>query len=308
MRETRFGLLVPTAYPQSPPSAEELARFFRRADDLGFDSLWVIDRIFHPNPVLEPLAVLTWAAAVTHRIRLGTAVLLLAFRNPVLVAKYTATLDFLSGGRLTLGVSLGGRPEEYTALGVPLRQRPSRLEENLEVMRLLWTGRGVHYSGRYIRLEGATVEPRPLQPGGIPVYMGGASEPALRRAGRLAQGWVMGAMGGPEAFRSAWSRVVESARQAGRDPSSLTAGKLLYICVDGDRQRARERLEAHCRAYYGPAFDVDRAAVFGPPEACAERVRAFAEAGVGLFLLALPWPDVGQLERLAGQVLPLLSP
>ena len=134
-----IGILIPGSFAGAPPTLREFTAFFRRADDLGLHSLWVIDRIFHHNHVLDPMTLLTCAAAVTSRIRVGTSVLLFVLRNPILIAKTTATLDHLSGGRLTLGVSLGGRDNEFEPLGVSMKQRVSRLRENLTVMRKLWT-------------------------------------------------------------------------------------------------------------------------------------------------------------------------
>src|SRR5438105_5191518 len=115
----RVGILVPGSFAGTPPTLSEFTAFFQRADDLGLHSLWVIDRIFHTVNVLDPMTLLTCAAAVTSRVRLGTSVLLFALRNPVLMAKTTATLDYLSGGRLILGVSLGGRDNEFEPLGSP---------------------------------------------------------------------------------------------------------------------------------------------------------------------------------------------
>ena len=114
---TKIGLLVPGGFGDAPPSMAEFTGFFRRADEIGYDSLWVIDRIFHNISIIEPMTLLTCAAAVTERVRLGTAVLLFVLRNPILVAKTTATLDYLSGGRLTLGISSGRAGQRVRALG-----------------------------------------------------------------------------------------------------------------------------------------------------------------------------------------------
>src|SRR5262249_9083017 len=133
----KVGILVPGSFAGAPPTLPEFTAFFRRADDLGLHSLGVSDRIFHTVNVLDPMTLLTCAAAVPSRVRLGTSVLLFVLRNPVLMAKTTATLDYLSGGRLILGVSLGGRDNEFEPLGVSMQQRVSRLRENLAVMRQL---------------------------------------------------------------------------------------------------------------------------------------------------------------------------
>ncbi len=172
----KVGILVPGSFPDQPPTMSEFTEFFRRADDLGLDSLWVIDRIFHDVSVLDPMTLLTCAAAVTSRIRLGTSVLLFVFRNPILFAKTTATLDYLSGGRLTLGLSLGGRDHEFEPLGVRVSQRVSRFREGIEVMRRLWAESNVSFHGRHLHMDNVNISPKPVQKPGIPIIFGGSAQ------------------------------------------------------------------------------------------------------------------------------------
>src|SRR5947208_10433493 len=188
----RIGILVPGSFAGSPPTLPEFTAFFRRTDDLGRHALWVIDRIFHTVNVLDPITLLTCAATVTSRVRLGTSVLLFVLRNPVLMAKTTATLDYLSGGRLILGVSLGGRDNEFEPLGVSMQQRVSRLRENLTVMRQLWTEPQVTFHGRYYHLDNVSMEPKPLQKPGLPILMGGRADAVLKRSAAEADGYIAG--------------------------------------------------------------------------------------------------------------------
>src|SRR5881409_2292182 len=246
----RVGILVPGSFAGTPPTLSEFTAFFRSADDLGLHSLWVIDRIFHTVNVLDPMTLLTRAATVTSRIRLGT----LALRNPVLMAKTTATLDYLSGGRLILGVSLGGRDNEFEPLGVSMQQRVSRLRENLSVMRKLWTEPQVTFHGRHYHMDNVSMEPKPLQQPSIPNLMGGRADAVLKRSAEEADGWIAGGQGTPEAFREAWQKVCIYAQAAGKAPDTLDAGKLMYISVGTDRERCREQLRAFTHAYYGPQF------------------------------------------------------
>ncbi len=133
----KLGLLVSTRYPGPMPRTEELITFFRRAEELGFHSLWVIDRPLHKINLPHPLTTLTYAAAVTSKIRLGTAAILLSLRQPVEMARQVATLDALAGGRVTLGVTLCGRPDEFEAMGVPMSQRLGRMVEGITVLKRL---------------------------------------------------------------------------------------------------------------------------------------------------------------------------
>ena len=171
---------------------------------MGFDSLWCIDRIFHNINIIDPMTLLACAAAVTGRIRLGTSVLLFVMRNPALVAKTVSTIDYLSGGRVTLGISLGGRDNEYEPMGVDVKRRVSRFTEGLEVMRRLWTESSVTHHGRFFNMDNVNVSPKPVQQPGIPVILGGSAEGVFRRAGELADGWVAGGGGNAEIFAQAW--------------------------------------------------------------------------------------------------------
>ena len=305
--EAKIGLLVPGSFAGTPPSMQDFTQFFRRADELGFDSLWVIDRIFHDINILEPMTLLTCAAAVTNRIRLGTSVLLFLFRNPVQLAKTAATLDHLSGGRLTLGISLGGRDFEFGPMGSDRERRVSRFRESLALMRKLWTEDNVTHHGRFYDMDNVTVLPKPVQKPGIPIWFGGSAEGALKRSAELADGWVGGGSGGNDAYRQTWQKVKDYAQAAGKDPESLDSGRLAYVYVDQDREKCRQALVEFTHAYYGPQYDVDNNCVFGSAEECATKIQGFIDAGAKTMILGPTWPDVDQIERIAREVVPLLK-
>ena len=301
------GLLIPGSFGGQPPKIEEFTDFFRSAEDLGFHSLWAIDRVFHSINIIDPLTLLTCAASVTSRVRLGTAVYLFVLRNPVLVAKTTATLDYLSGGRLTLGISLGGRDNEFDPLGVNLKRRVSRFEEGLSLMRKLWTERDVTFHGRHYQMNNVNVDPKPVQKPAIPIIFGGSAEAVLKRSGEEAEGWVAGGVASAEAFQGAWQKVRGYAQAAGKNPDALESGKLMYTYVGEDRQRCKEQLEAFTHAYYGPQYDVENNCAFGPPEQCAAKIQGYLDAGAKTVMLGPTWPDVGQITRIAQDVVPLLK-
>ncbi len=303
----KIGLLVPGSFAGQPPKMDEFTRFFRRAEDLGFDSLWVIDRIFHETSIMDPLTLLTSAAAVTSRIRLGTSVLLFALRNPILVAKTTATLDYLSGGRLTLGISLGGRDHEFEPLGVPMNRRVGRFREGLEVMRKLWSEPDVTFHGRHYDMEGVNVDPKPAQKPSIPIILGGSAEAVLKRSAEEADGWVSGGRGGPEDFAIAWQKVLGYARESGKDPGGLQSGKLMYISVGPDRAECKRQLEQFTHAYYGPQYDVEENCVFGPPDDFAAKIQSFADVGAQTIMLGPAGLRLEQLDLIAGEVIPRLN-
>ncbi|PYN02222.1 MAG: hypothetical protein DME07_11255 [Candidatus Rokuibacteriota bacterium] len=302
MKGVSVGIHVPAAAVAPLGSGESYVEFFRQAEALGLDALWTEDRIFHQANLLDPLMLLASAASCTRRIQLGTAVLVLTLRNVAVVARQISTLHHLSGGRFELGVSLGGRPEEYRAVGVSMARRVTVFRESVTALRRLLAGEPVRHDGEFVHLEGATV--RPAAP--VPFYVGGQAEGALRRAGELADGWIMSPFGTVADFPRAWSIVCESARAAGRDPKTLTAGRLVYVAVDEQRDRAREALRTFLHGYYGTGVDVDQHAIFGPAPEVAARLREHVEAGISRLMLGVPTLDLAHLRRVADEVAPVV--
>ncbi len=302
----KVGLHIPAASDGPLPSAAEYIDFFRNAEQLGFHGLWTEDRILHDANLLEPLTLLTLAAGCTERVVLGTAVLLLSMRNAPELARRLSSLDHFSGGRVHLGISLGGRPGEYPGLGIEQSERVARLRENMLVLRALLRGEPVSHDGRFYSLEDAVVRPASPQRGGIPLSMGGHVGPVLRRTGELADGWIGGPFTPPDAYRACWEQVLAHARDFGRDPSELEPGKLIYVAVDEDRDRALASLTPFLHAYYGIARNPTDFAVYGPADHVSAELQAFVDAGARTFMLGVPSLDVGHLERIASDVVPRL--
>lgn len=303
----KVGLHVPAASTGQLPSGAEYIEFFKQAEALGYDSLWTEDRVFHDANFLEPLTLLSWAAASTEHIQLGTAVLLLALRNAPALARQVSTMDHLSGGRLNLGISIGGRPNEFPGLGLRESKRVARLRESIAVLKQLLTGESVTYEGRFYQLDEAIVRPGVTRPGGVPLYMGGRVDAALRRAAELTDGWIGGPFSPAEDYRTSLATVHEYAKGFGRDPAALEAGKLIYVSVDDDKERALATLKPFIADYYGPRIDIAEHGVYGPPDEVAAQLRGFVEAGVTTFMLGVPTLDIGHIERIAKEVVPQLQ-
>ncbi len=297
-----IGIHVPSVSVMGLDSGGYYARFFRDVEALGFDAIWVEDRIFHPAPLADSLTLLSWAAANTERLLLGTAVMVLNLRLAPVVARQVATLQHLSGGRVALGVSIGGRPEEYQGLGIPMDRRVSLFRESITVLRALLEGEPVEHEGAFFRLSGVVV--RPAAP--VPILIGGLADAAIRRAGRLGDGWIMAPFGTLRDFERGWRSVHEAALEAGRDPDDLIAGRLLYVAVDEDRSRARDALARFLDGYYGAGFDVDEHGIFGPAREVSARLREQIEAGISHLMLGVPSLDLDHLRRLAEEVVPVL--
>ncbi|WP_088288336.1 TIGR03619 family F420-dependent LLM class oxidoreductase [Kineosporia sp. A_224] len=207
-----------------------IGRVARQAEALGYASLWTFQRLLRPDDadlepahraVLDPVVALTLAAGWTTRIGLGTATICAPFTPPVVLAKTLTSLDVLSGGRLTAGLGIGWLPQEYAAAGVPFERRGARMEEYLHCLHALWTQDPVEFSGEFYTVPRSRTGPPPVQRPHPPVLLGGTAVPALRRAGRLTQGWIGSSRHDPAAIGDCVAAVREGAREAGRDPHAL---------------------------------------------------------------------------------------
>ena len=294
------GLFVPTAAPDAAPDVA--LAFGQRAEAAGLPSLWVPDRPVFANP--EPLLTLAALAATITRTRLGTCVLLGALRPPALLAKMVATLDVLAGGRVLLGLGVGSRADDFAACEVPFAGRGARAAELIHILRLAWSGARLRYEGRYYHLDVGPVGPQPVQRGGPPIWLGGSAEVALRRAGRIADGYIASSTSGPAGVRRAWQVVCASAEAAGRAPDALTLAVLVRASVDDDLDRAMERAVANARHYRPNARGGEDPAAFllGSPDACIRRAHEYYAAGVELLIVAPVTADLDHLDRLLDQV------
>ena len=223
MARVRLAVGIPQAWTTGGIDRAGMRRFLERAEALGFESAWVVEQVLGSIPSLEPVECLAWAAALTERIRLGTAVLLTPLRSPVHLAKSLATLDQLSGGRLDVGIGLGGNTKVYPAYGITAARRVARFNEGLRLMRALWTEPRVTFAGEFWQLENATMEPKPVQRPHPPLWLGGHHPDALRRA----VGWAAGFMGAGSASTATFAQEVELLRgflaEARRDPRRSTS-------------------------------------------------------------------------------------
>lgn len=289
----RFGVGI-GGYSDGVPGGAEIADLARRAEAVGFDAVHAGDHIQWHAPILETTTVMATVAAVTARVRIASDVILLPLRDPVLIAKTVASLDVLSGGRVVFGVGVGGEhPPEFAAMRVPRAERGSRANESLEIVRGLLTHERFSYAGRHYTIEDVALAPRPRQPA-LPIWVGGTSDAALRRAARHGDGWI-------SAFASErkFSRLAGALRgylaEHGRSTAPFTWGAYVFASLGPDVARARATGAAFIRQVYrldGETI-MDRFGVAGPVEACAERLRAYVEAGAQYIVLA---PACGYAE------------
>jgi probable F420-dependent oxidoreductase len=285
---------------------QRIRNFLQRAEAIGFHSAWVVEHMFGTMPALAPVELLTYAAAVTERLQLGAAVLLTALRTPVHTAKSLATLDQLSGGRLIVGVGLGGNPKVYPAFGLTAERRAARFAEGLRVMKRLWTEPQVTADGEFYRLENASLQPRPLQTPHPPLWFGGHHPLALRRAVELGDGFIGAGSASTATFAEQMKVLRAILAERGRDSASFPIGKRVYLAIDRDRVRAGKRLAEWFGAFYGRPALAEEVSVWGDVDTCVEGLRAVAAAGAGFLMLNPVFDEAEQLESIAADLAPRL--
>lgn len=293
----RLGVLLPTFDPLQTGRTPCVIEAARHAEELGFDAGWAGDHLSGGVPFLDSGMALAAAAAVTERLTLGYSVMLLGLRPPAWAAKQLQSLHALSGGRLVLGVGVGGEyPEEFEAAGVPVAQRGQRVDETLSVLPDLLLGRRVDYDGATVAVHADPLAP--AMPALPRILIGGRGEVALRRTVRFGDGWLPMWLS-PEALSERGARLRELAAQSGRPQPSITL--LVLVHVDEDLEQSRREAADHLEGQYKlPLQVVERWAALGPRERVAEHLQSYLDVGVSeLILMTLGRSPLVQYERLA---------
>ena len=319
----RVGIQLPTRdivfHAQGRPRDASLVfAMAEAAGEMGCDSLWVGDSLTS-KPRLEPLTILGAVGSRVPQVRLGTNVLLAALRHPLLLAHTAATLDVLTGGRLVLGVDLGGTVsdalrKEWEHVGISPRQRLGRLEESLLVMRKLWAESDVSFHGKHFSLEDATLDLRPVQQPGIPIILTchyhSQVEAQFRRAARFGDGFVSIA-DTPEEFSELCHIVRRYAQEEDRDGTSMEPIFSMTVNLGVDEEAATREADAFLMAYYGPNIAEFRRRRWGPygrPERSIDRIRQYYQAGAHTVIVRFASFDpLAQLKLFAHEVWPALQ-
>jgi len=317
MTRPKLGLLLPTRGLLLGESQSEVASVIgiaQRAEKAGFDSVWVGDSLV-AKPRLEPLATLAAVAVKTNRIRLGTSVLLAPLRPPVLLAQTAATVDVLSGGRLDLGLGVGGffneaQRNEWLAAGIDPKGRGSRMTELVRLCKRLWTEDRVSHQGHFYQTRDASLNPKPCQGNGVPLILAShfatGSEDQYRRAGEYGDG-LIGISDEPHQFAQVIDKVRRHAESAGRDPSSLRTVFYATVNICPDEEAAITEADDFIRRYYGLNFWADKWGPFAGPETVAKRLNEYVAAGADeLVIRFASFNQLGQLQIFVDEVAPLL--
>ncbi len=294
------------------PTVAEARELVEMIDRLDYDSLWVGDHLSFALPYLDPFIQLAQAAVISERLLLGVGVYLLPLRHPGPVAKQAATLDLLSEGRFIMGVGVGGEfKTDFAVAGVPREERGARLTEGIQVMRKLWTGEKVSHDGPLFPFTELAMTPKPYQDGGPPIWCGGRSDAALRRAGRLADGYASYVVT-PDMYRKALEKIAAAADEANRQLDQFATAHLLFARIDDSYEAALDAATESLSVRYAMGFrePAKKYAALGRPEDVAQRLAEFYDAGVRHMVMDFvgPYEDRDQqFERFASEVKPLLS-
>lgn len=301
-----LAVSIPQTFAGRPLDPSFIRNYLARAETLGFHSAWVVEQIVGSIPSLEPIELLTYAAAVTTRMRLGTAVLLTALRDPVHTAKSLTTLDHLSGGRLMVGVGLGGQPAVYPAYGLKAERRAERFAEGIRVMKRLWTEPRVTFDGEFFKLQNLPQEPKPLQKPHPPLWFGAHHPDALKRTAELGDGFMGAGSLSTAKFADEVKLLRQLLTEAKRDAAAFPVAKRVYIAVDRDKARAGKRLTEWFGAFYGRPQMAEEVSVWGPPDECVAGLKQVVAGGAGMLMLNPVFDEMEHLEVFAAEIAPKL--
>ena len=279
--------------PQTFPDPARIQRFLKRAEELPIVGAWCIEQVIGTAPVLESVTTLAYTAAVTKRLRLGIAVLIINQRNPVDLAKALSSVDVLSNGRLIVGVGLGHSTKYYPAYGLASEGRVARFRENLAIMKRLWTEVRVTLDGRFSHLERIPMEPKPVQKPHPPIWFGGRADAVFQRAIELGDGYI-------GAGSTSIGNFLDDIKNL---PSQFPKAKRLYVALGDELPRLREWF----KLFYGKPDMAEQVAVWGSSDRIAEQMTRLKQAGVNEVLLNPVFDEEIQMERLCEDVLPRVN-
>src|SRR3972149_2166495 len=302
-----LGLLLPTSAHKGTPSFDKLRLMTSVAEEAGFDSLWVGDRILRAR--FEALITLAAVASRTERVKLGTGTLLLPLRNPLLVAQMVAALDHASNGRVIIGISPGGEDakSEFEACGVPFEKRGKRLDESVEVLKLLWTGNNVNFSGDFYNLSNVTLDPKPVQKPYPGIWIGGASDLTFKRVAEKANGWLPFDVP-PEEYGNCWNKISDIANKIGRNMSEIHPSVYLYTNLEVNIHERGFGGEFYLGGLHESTLSTHgRQQIYTKPEELLKKIDQYSDIGVRTLILRFAASDpMGQLRTCIKHVMPSL--
>jgi probable F420-dependent oxidoreductase len=302
------GIELPQVFFDGPVDMEHIRKFAFSAEKLGYDSLWLQERIIGDVNMLEPVTLLSYVAAITTKLKLGTSVLLLPLRNPLQLAKAYSTLDVMSGGRAVMGVGLGGGHlgSHEGVFGYARDGRVTRFTEAVEIMKLLWMEPKASFHGRYWNFDNVSMEPKPLQKPRLPIIFGGHHENALRRAVKHADGWMGAGSSSSASFIRESARIRDMLAEAKRDPATFHFAKRVYLAADSDKVRGERRIRDWFGKRYKNADLGPKVSIWGSAAECAEKIQELVRAGAQQIVFNPMFDEMEHLEICAKEIMPHL--
>jgi alkanesulfonate monooxygenase len=308
-----FGIALRnfTAYPEMP-DVGALVEYGVKMEQLGFDSIWAWDHVLlgvQPNfPIIESLTLLTAIAARTKSIKLGTGILVLPMRNPVILAKQLGSMDLLSNGRLIMGLASGWYKREFDAVGVPFEKRGKIMDENLDILKRFWTEDMVKGEWMHHKIPAGVMYPKPVQKPYPPLLIGGYVDRVLQRAAVAGDGWLT-YFYRPESFAKSWAKIRDFAQEAGKDPDKLLNASQLPIRVG----KSRAAVESEMMEWLGKEWDyaswsesTKDSAILGTVDACVEQLKAHLAVGTQKLIFVPYRYEMEQIEIIAREIIPRL--
>jgi probable F420-dependent oxidoreductase len=303
-----YGIELPQVFFDGPVDMEHIRSFAIKAETLGYDSLWLQERMIGDFAMLEPVTLLSYVAAITKKVRLGTSVILLPLRNPIQLAKAYSTLDVMSEGRAIMGVGLGGGHlgSHEDVFGYSREGRVTRFTEAVQIIKLLWTEPKASFQGRYWNFKDVSMEPKPLQKPHLPIIFGGHHENALRRAVKYANGWMGAGSSSSGSFIRESARIRDMLAEARRDPTTFHFAKRVYIAVDNDEARAERRIREWFGGRYKNADLGPKVSIWGSAAKCTEKIQEIVNAGAQQIVFNPMFDEIEHLEICAKEIMPHL--
>jgi probable F420-dependent oxidoreductase len=307
-QHTPCGIELPQVFFDGPANMEQIRRFAMQAETLGYDSLWLQERIIGDFTMLEPVTLLSYVAGITTKLKLGTSVILLPLRNPLQLAKAYSSLDVMSGGRSVMGVGLGGGHlgSHEDVFGYSREGRVTRFNEAVQIMKLLWMEPTASFQGRYWNFKEISMEPKPLQKPHLPIIFGGHHDNALRRAVKSANGWMGAGSSSSASFIREAARIRIFLDQAQRDPASFHFAKRVYLAVDKDKARGEKRVREWFARRYKNADLGPKVSIWGSSAECAEKIQEIIHAGAQHIVFNPMFDEMEHLEICAKEIMPHL--
>ena len=307
--KTTVGIAVPQMFLPDPTDLGLIKDHLNLVESLGYESVWTQHGVFATSPNIEPFTLLAYAASYTTTLKLGISVVVLPYHDPVNIAKLSASVDQISGGRFILGVGIGGDEESYPAFGFDDSHRVTRFEDAVTLIRRLWSEPSVNFENRFWKLENISINPKPAQKPHIPIWFGASADSAVERAARMGDGF-MGAGAANASDIAAFRKVLATLRNAlekhDRDPSTYPISKRVYLAIDNDRVSAERKIQEWFTNHYHSAELGMTVSLIGSVDEIVDKLGPLVDEGLDMIMFNPVYNLIEHAQVIAERVVPQL--